>query len=201
MEKLNNILKHNGTVRLETDRLILRKFEIKDLDELNIIVSDKEAMKNTDWNSKSFEDTKTQLNTIISNYDDKLKYVWAIEAKEDNKLIGVIELIDLYHENMSGEFEYFIRRESWGKGYVTEALKEAIRYLLLEVNMLRLTAYFIDSNIGSKRVLEKAGMKLESHSRAGLYTNNGFSDGYGYAIIRDDLIKDDLYKDIYVGSV
>ena len=59
------------------------------------------------------------------------------------------------------EIAYALSREYWGKGLVTEAVKEVVKHGFEKMNLNRIYARCFVENIGSQKVLEKVGMKFE----------------------------------------
>jgi ribosomal-protein-alanine N-acetyltransferase len=78
---------------------------------------------------------------------------WAIMVKENNKMIGMINFVNL--EKATGEVGYIVNKVYWGKGYILEAL---LAVLDLSVHVLHLE-YGDVLNPNSGRVLEKVGMR------------------------------------------
>lgn len=81
---------------------------------------------------------------------------WAIELKEEGKVIGSIML---YPDENRGRYyaksiNYYLSEEYWNKGYMTEDIKRVITYVFEEMNIDLLSAFHIPNNSNSKRVLE-----------------------------------------------
>lgn len=64
-------------------------------------------------------------------------------------------------ERYSAEIGYWLGESLWGRGIATEALVLATEYVFSSVNMLRVFALPFTDNLGSVRVLEKAGYVRE----------------------------------------
>ena len=143
--------------KLETKRLILRKFEYKDIDDLYEYGKDEEVTKYVRFDTyKSIEDAQDRIDDLLVKYAQEEKYCWAIEEKESQKLIGSIDLFDV----ASGEKEigYLLNKGYWNKGYATEAAKEVIKYGFEKLNLNKIWGHCVTVNIGSSRVMEKIGM-------------------------------------------
>ena len=75
-----------------------------------------------------------------------------------------------------------------GKGYMTEAVGAVIRYLLIDAEANRVYCSVRQSNMASRRVCEKNGMRHEGVLRQHYARQDGgYDDVYLYGIIRDDL--------------
>lgn len=151
-----------GTDRLETERLILKKIELKDLDDLfENWSSDKITTKYFTFKTHSTkEETLKFINYWIKEYE-KNSYRWAIELKENNKVIGIIST-DKSYKYKCLELGYSISSKYFNQGIITEALNKIIDYLFNKCNYYVLEAIIPKNNISSKRVAEKIGMTLEA---------------------------------------
>lgn len=157
------MLNHKGTKELETERLVLRKFTEEDASDMyNNWASDPEVTKFLTWSAhKNIEVTKDLIYSWIEEYNNIDSYQWAIEMKENRKVIGSISLfnIDKYVENC--EAGYCIGKAFWGQGIVTEVFSAIIKFCFDEINFKRVTARHEVGNYASGRVMEKCGLKYE----------------------------------------
>lgn len=112
------------TPRLETERLILRKFTEEDMQALFDIYSDEEVNTFLPWLPiKSLDEAKTLFEEKYAKvYQQVSGYQYAICLKNDNIPIGYIK-VDV---NESYDLGYGLRKEFWHKGIVTEAGKAVI---------------------------------------------------------------------------
>ena len=92
------MLIHKGTERLETERLILRKFSVEDFKEVyeNWACEDKVTEFLTWASHKNPDETKRTLTGLVKNYKDNDFYNWAIELKGESKLVGNILIVNYY---------------------------------------------------------------------------------------------------------
>lgn len=143
---------------LETDRLILRRWEEADAQSLFKYAKDPDVGPIAGWPPhKSVEES---LNVIKNVFNRKECY--AICEKENNVAIGAIELklngyTDMTEKDDECELGYWLGKEFWGKGYMPEAVKELLRYAFENLGMTTVFCGYYDGNIQSKRVQEKVG--------------------------------------------
>ena len=177
-----------GTQRIETHRLILRKFCIEDAEDMfSNWASDPEVTKFLTWPAhKSVDVTRWVLNDWISHYDDGAFFQWAIELKETGSVIGNIAVVKVWEEAEAAEIGYCMGRAFWGRGIMPEALRAVMDYLFDTVGLNRIEAHHDVNNPKSGRVMEKAGMKREGVRRGGGKNNQGICDVAGYALLRSD---------------
>jgi len=101
----------------------------------------------------------------------------------DNKPIGSIGLhlqTDILRKN--AEIGYWLAEEYWGKGIVTDAIKQIVKYGFENLDIVRIFARIYGTNIPSQKVVEKCGFKLEGKYKKTIFKNNEFLDELIYAI-------------------
>jgi len=96
--------------------------------------------------------------------------------------IGVFKKDDVYCK--SGEIGYWLGEEYWGKGIVTEAIKQICEIAFDKFDLVRIFAEPYANNTGSRKVLEKAGFELEGIMKKGVYKNGEIHDYCMYSLIR-----------------
>jgi len=180
---------HQGTLRIETDKLILRRFEKSDAEDMfNNWASDDEVTKYLSWPTHT--DIKVS-NHVINDWTQSYKndefYHWAIELKNSGDVIGGITVVNHSNLNEHCEIGYCIGRDYWGQGNTTGALIAVIDFLFDKVGFQRVGALHHIENTASGKVMLKAGMKYEGLRRKYLKNKHGeIVDCESYAIISDD---------------
>ena len=180
------IVKHLGTRRIETKRLILRRFTLDDaLPMYRNWASDHEATKYLTWQThENAEQTKSVLESWISSYENEDKYIWCIAKKENDEPIGSINAFHYQEKINAMEVGYCISRSYWHQGITSEALGAVMKYLLDEVGIDRIEARHDAINPNSGGVMRKCGMRHEgTRIRAG-WTNAGIYDTELYGYVR-----------------
>ena len=142
--------------QLETERLKLRLIRTTDAEHIyRTWASDPEVTRYLTWQThESPEDTRKIVDIWVSEYEKEGTYRWGIERKSDGVLMGMIDVVNI--RNGVPAIGYCLGRAYWNNGYMTEALKAVISELFTE----GYDAVFIEAvveNIGSNRVIEKAG--------------------------------------------
>lgn len=185
------MLTHKGTEVINTDRLLLRKFELDDAcDMFKNWATDSEVRKFLSWKPhESIEVTKGIVEMWVKEYKDDNIYDWAIELKESGEVIGQISVVKLDEKNYSCEMGYNISRNYWNKGITSEALKSVIDYLFSQVGFNRIEARYDTNNGASGKVMIKSGMQHEGTLRkVKLRDNKEFYDLAIYSILKEDWI-------------
>ena len=177
-----------GTQRIETQRLILRRFRIDDAEDMfNNWASDPEVTRYLTWPvHSSVEVTRTLLTEWVSHYADGVYFNWVMEYKETGKAIGNISVFKLDEDIEAADIGYCMSKAYWGQGLMPEALKAVMDYLFDVVGLNRVAACHDLNNPKSGRVMDKAGMKQEGILRAAGKNNLGICDVVWHATIRED---------------
>lgn len=157
-----------GTIMLETDRLILRRVEVTDADEMfNNWCCDDVVTRYLPWDShKNIDVTRKLLDMWVNEYKNDYVYRWIVVLKENRRLIGTIDVVNKDISNEVFEIGYCYSRDSWGTGIATEALSRIIRFLFEEVGVFVIVAKHYENNFASGKVMQKAGMKYDGMLRS-----------------------------------
>lgn len=144
---------------LSTERLILRRLTNEDANSIyNNWANDPEVTKYVTWNEhKSIEDTKQILAIWLKEYKEPKTIRYGIVLKENNELIGAIDVVDYIDNNP--EIGYCLSRKYWNKGHMTEACKAVVEYLFA-IGHKTVLIEADERNVGSNRVIEKVGFKF-----------------------------------------
>lgn len=179
-------MNHQGTIKLETERLILRRFSIEDTHEyfVNCLSRDK-VMKYTGKKIYNDEfDVEGLLYTLEAAYINPKIYNWAIVSKDTNKVIGNINAANISDHNERCEIDYKLCDDLWNLGYMTEVLSSVISFLFKTVGFHKIEGYHFADNKSSGRVMQKCGMLYEGCKKEHLKGADGkFYDVIYYGII------------------
>ena len=109
---------------------------------------------------------------------------FAIEVG-DEAVGGVGLFLQTDIERYSAEIGYWLGEAFWGRGIATAVVRRFTDHAFDAFDLCRIYANVFDSNLGSCRVLEKAGYALEGRLRASAVKEGRVLDGYLYAAVRD----------------
>ena len=156
----------HGCVELRTERLILRRYRPEDAEDLYRYLGTDPVMREySGWNPyATLETAQETVRGFIDSYDDECVYSWIMDM--DDVIVGTIGAYDFKDDQIEVGFSVV---PGWqGRGLATEALRRVLEYLTENEGILCVTAWCAAENIGSKRVLEKAGMRLVRIEEDGL---------------------------------
>lgn len=183
---------HQGTKRLESDRLILRRFTVEDAEDMyNNWASDDEVTKYLTWPThSSVEITKSLLCDWVKKYTEDNYYNWGIELRSTGELIGNISVVRIKEDISGADLGWCMGRKWWGQGFMPEAAKAIIPSLFKKVGFIRLAACFDLNNPKSGRVMQKIGMTYEGTFRKAGENNQGVIDEVWYSILKEEFSED-----------
>ena len=173
---------------IETQRLLLRRWEHKDFQAYVMIVSYPEVMAPAGCQPAGTLDAAAAL--FARDLRNDLCY--AIVLRENDEVIGRIKFqsdLRRFHVN-SLSIGYELRRDKWGRGYMTEALAAMVTcaFEKKKVDVLAVSHY--SDNERSRRVIEKCGFRLEGVVPWACKRFDGkICDDVCYSILREDYIN------------
>lgn len=182
-------MKHCGTQRIETDRLILRRYVIEDADAMyKNWASDSEVTKFLTWQPhSSVEVSRGIIENWLKEYSDKKYYQWAIVLKDNgNEPIGDISVVHMKEDISMVHIGYCLGRAWWRRGIMSEALKAVMDCMFDTVEVNRVEARHDPRNPNSGKVMQKCGMKYEGTLRSADRNNQGICDACYYALLRSE---------------
>ena len=145
----------------ETERLLIRKLNLNDLEQFHQLESNPKVLKYATGEVKNLEENKIELLDLISKYDKNFNDFWiyAIERKSDKIFIGTLALVK---DEQDDEIGYRFLEKYWGNGYGFEVCKGTIKYCK-QHGIKKIIAYCVDENIASAKILEKLNFKIVKH--------------------------------------
>lgn len=188
-----------GTVRLESNRLVLRRFRLNDAEELFANYgSDPAVSRYVAWAPcQTEESTKDFLKMHVIRYDmDQDFYGWGIELKStasaDGKshLIGSCGIFNVDTGSRSGELGISIGSRWWRQGLAAEAVRTVMEFAFRQAGFHRLYASHQEDNTASGRVMRKCGMHFEGVLRDGQRNRDGsYSNLLLYGKLNSDSVE------------
>lgn len=201
-------MEHKGTVTIETERLILRRFTVEDAEAaFKNWTSSGNVTKYLTWKTHSdVSVTRATFGKWVEQYGDIKYYSWAIELKELGEPIGSISAVDMNEDIQSVKIGYCIGEAWWHCGYMSEALSALIDFFFNEVKVNRIEARHDPRNPNSGKVMQKCGMKYEGTLRQADRNNTGICDTCVYGILAgqykiSNINNSDIEREMYEKAV
>ena len=149
-------------MNLETQRLILRRWEESDAEDLFAYARDPDVGPSAGWPPhQSVEESRDVIRNVFCR-----KEAYAICLKTDGKAIGAIELklnghTDMTERDDECELGYALGKPFWGRGIMPEAAREMLRHAFEDLKMAKVWVGYYEGNRKSKRVQEKVGFRYQ----------------------------------------
>ena len=182
------MLTHNGTQTIETERLILRRFQYSDDDGMlrNWVADEKIQMMYSEPVYSTKEEVKGLLDKYIGSYERDDYYRWAVIEKSSGECIGQIAYFLVDSKNHFAEIEYCIGADFQCKGYATEATKAVIAFGFEKMNLHKVQICTKTINAPSKRVIEKCGFHYEGTLLDYFFMNGKYVGRPYFSILRSE---------------
>jgi RimJ/RimL family protein N-acetyltransferase len=144
----------------ETARLILRRPVLADVPALFAFLGDASAMRFTHCDA-SLRDCRRRIAMHEWRRRRDGYAPWTVVAKAGEKIIGWGGLYDdPFDPGWGVEIGYFLHPDAWGQGYASELVAACMRHADDELLLPAVSAFARPDNVGSRRVLEKAGFAV-----------------------------------------
>ena len=166
----------------------IRRWELSDARDLATALSNKKIQDNlrdglpypyTEQDGKEFISAM-----LAANENDTFAFAITVNGKVIGS-IGAFRQGNIHRQ--TAELGYYIAEEYWGKGIMTEAVKQLCDYVFSNTDIIRIYAEPFSYNIGSCRVLEKAGFQYEGTLRSNASKNGNVFDMKMYSKLKTDL--------------
>lgn len=181
-------------LRLETPRLLLRTFAPADAEDQFALDHDHDVMKFLGpYALGSVEEYRQRIESDYRKYDARTDGLglWAVVEKSSDEFIGWVCLkpaldyrfaVEAGFRDGEAELGYRLFSHVWNRGYATETSRGLIEDVFRNHRTPTIVATTLETNLASKRVMEKCGLKF-----IGRFQLPGFeTPGVKYALTRDD---------------
>lgn len=178
-----------GSMIQTTEQIYIRLFEEKDAEGLwQLELTNREFFeaysiaRKEEFYTLDFQ--QQLIKTWKENEKKDVDYHFGIFLKESDELIGSVNLYMVRREPAHNAIVgYVLDKNQNGKGYMTIAVKQLVNYAFNTLHLHRLEAGVMPHNIGSIRVLEKAGFHKEGIAKSNVKINGQWKDHQILAII------------------
>ena len=159
------------TLPVDTDRLRLRALGDTDaeVERLHAIYGDAETMRFIGASGRPMPDvaaTRRVLRSLVRHGELHGFTLWAVDERDGESLVGIAGLAWVEGRGPDVEAAYLFRRDRWGRGYASEALRAVLSLAHVELGLGRVVALAYPENDASRRVMENAGMRPDGTQRA-----------------------------------
>jgi ribosomal-protein-alanine N-acetyltransferase len=175
-------------MELVTTRLILREFRADDWPAVLAYQTDPRYLRYYDWTGRTPQEVQAFVQSFLDqqHVHPRIKFQLAVTLKDTRQLIGNCGIRLDAPGAREGDIGYELDPEHWGRGYATEAARAIVRLGFTELGLHRISSGCVADNVGSARVLEKVGMRLEGRQRDKEWYKGRWWDRLLYAILEDE---------------
>jgi ribosomal-protein-alanine N-acetyltransferase len=172
---------------IHTDRLVLRKPGIEDVQDIFEIKSD--PLVTVPYCAEPYskiEQADKWIRELFSFYSAGEGVMWFITKRGESKVIGDCTFWHIDSDSSCGELGYELGSSYWNNGIATEATTAVIKYGFGGMNLNRIEACPFSTNKRSARLLEKIGFTLEGNLRQRVMFRNEYFDQLYYSILKGE---------------
>lgn len=169
---------------LSTERLTLRQVVTTDVSDIFSLRSDGRVMEFLDRPLlKTIDDSRQLIKTITDGINNNEAITWAINLKNDPKLIGTIGFWRIIKEHFRAEIGYLLHPDYQGKGIMQEAVEEVLDFGFRTLKLHSIEANVNPNNLASIKLLERNQFVKEAYFKENYYYDGKFLDTVIYSLI------------------
>ncbi len=172
---------------LETERLVLRPFRTGDGPRVRELAGDKAIAATTLRIPHPYPEGAAEewIGTHRADFEAGKSATFAVVLRDEDAVIGSIGL-EIDAEHSRAELGYWIGKPYWGRGYCTEAAREAVKYAFETLGLNRVCAHHFSLNYSSGKVMRKIGLKREGRMRGHVRKNGESIDLELYGLLASE---------------
>lgn len=169
---------------LTTNRLLLRRVESSDVNEILFLRSDERVLKFLNrLPAHSLSEASEFIQSLKKFEENNNAITWAVTLKDERQLIGTICFWNIQKEHYRAEIGYVLHPDFQGKGIMKEAVTEVLKFGLVTMKLHSVEAIVDPRNASSIKLLEKNGFKQEAHLKENCFYNGRFLDTLIYSLL------------------
>jgi RimJ/RimL family protein N-acetyltransferase len=172
----------------ESNRLLLRRFALSDLDSFVAYRSDEGVAQYQSWEDYTNQDGEEFL-SVMASQDFNVPGTWfqiALQEKSSGALIGDLAVHTLEPDGAQVEIGFTLARSFQGKGFASEAIARLLDLLFLELNKHRVIAICDAQNTSAASLLERLHFRREAHMIQNIWFKGAWGDEFQFAMLKDE---------------
>lgn len=167
---------------LEGEHICFKPLSINDAQAIHHYVSDEAVSRFIGWNlMKTLNQTGEFIELMLKCESAGTHLYASIVLKSTQAVIGTAMMFNFDRQANQAEIGYVLNRAHWGKGYGSESVALMSDFAFETLKLHKLYANVVDTNIGSVRILEKNGFKLEERLKDHYFIENKDYDALVFA--------------------
>ena len=175
-------------LRLVTPRLVLRELRMEDWPEALLAERDPEVARYQSNEVLDEAGAKAYLEKALRSLEEtpRVTFELAITLPSDDRYLGRVGLRIERPEHREAPVWFALRRECWGRGYASEALRGLLDFGFGTLGLHRAWGDCDPRNVRSARVMEKVGMRREGHLRENWWLKGEWCDSHIYGVLEHE---------------
>ena len=152
----------------KTDNVIIRRFQMRDAEQLNLLLYNDSNVAPEYDNDINEEDrienlnkTKLVIKSAINEYYTD-EPVWAVENKWSKKIIGYIRVCNYSIKNKMCNISWVVSNEHWDDGFMKDAFTKIFNFLFTKKNIELIECSYYQQDNNSNVILDEIGMTREA---------------------------------------
>jgi ribosomal-protein-alanine N-acetyltransferase len=172
---------------LAGERTVLRELHLADAPDLFGFRSDPEVQRYNSAPMRDPAEAAALIDQLRAQYAARQAVHWAITLPGDSRVVGLTGLASWEKYHSRAEIGYDLRRDHWGRGLATDALRAVLTFAFTRLNLHRVEAQTIADNHASTKLLQRLGFQLEGMRREHSWEEDGtFHDSAVYGLLRPE---------------
>jgi len=133
----------------------------------------------------SSEQQQKKAMEMASSRGENDVYTWLMES-QTGEVVGIINTFGADRRNRTFGYGLAVRREHWGKGYASQAVRLVLRYYFDELGYQKCTVDVYDFNTASIGLHQKLGFTQEGCTRRMIFTQGAYHDNLIFGITAEE---------------
>lgn len=174
----------------ETNRLLLRSFELSDSKMVQQLAGNEEVARTTLAIPHPYPDGAAEhwIENVRQSSEKGDSYAFAMIRKEDGTLVGNMSM-GVSQKHKRAELAYWVGKPFWRQGFATEAARRIVQFGFEDLDLNRIFAAAMTKNPGSYKVMRKIGMKEEGTFSQHVLKWGIYEDLVFYGMVKSDYLK------------
>lgn len=173
-------------MKLSTERLALRPLQEKDLPHMQRYATRPEFYRYNPIEEQTPESVALFLQEELDKQGLDGRRVFALEPKDVGFIVGTVRIEIQDRSHWHGDLGYALDSDYQGRGYMSEAVNEILRFGFDALQLHRIWATCDIENAPSRRLMERVGMTKEGILREDKYLRGLWRNSYLYSILASD---------------
>ncbi|MFF1546014.1 GNAT family N-acetyltransferase [Streptomyces sp. NPDC058291] len=170
-------------IRITSDKVILREFALKDVDDVLAIIGDDKVTTWLSFDSRDRAQAVAMIEGTIerAQQEPRAEFYLGVTERGADSVIGFARIG--LSGVQAGKLGYAIAAKEWGRGYATDAARTLVTYAFKELGLHRVSAAIGPDNTASIAVVQQLGFAREGVLRDHVFTNGAWRESVLFSVL------------------